>query len=85
MMEEQDYQEQDISGSTMYLTDIVEEGDRFGVAKGPDGAFHAISKAHACTHVQPKLQCSYITSIYRDQICWCRTPRRRGRLRSRIA
>lgn len=39
-----DNQEQDISGSTMYLTDIAEEGDRFGIAKGPDGAFHAISK-----------------------------------------
>ena len=46
LMEEQDSQEQDISGSTMYLTDIVEEGDRFGVAKAPDGAFHAISKEH---------------------------------------
>ena len=46
LMEEQD---QDINGSTMYLTDIAEEGDRFGVSKGSDGEFHAISKEHACT------------------------------------
>ena len=37
-------QEQQDSGNTVYLTDIVEQGDRFGIAKGFDGAFHAISK-----------------------------------------
>jgi len=41
---EDEQEQQDISGNTIYLTDIVEEGDRFGIVKGPDGAFHAISK-----------------------------------------
>ena len=50
-MESEQDQLQDISGNTVYLTDIVEKGDRFGVFKGSDGAFHAISKTklHLCT------------------------------------
>lgn len=41
---EDEQEQQDITANTIYLTDIVEEGDRFGIAKGSDGAFHAISK-----------------------------------------
>lgn len=33
--------------NTVYITDIVEEGNRFGIYKGSRGTFHAISK-HAC-------------------------------------
>ena len=46
------------SRNTVYVTDIVEEGDWFRIAKGSDGAFRAISKGGYLTvYMKPFISC----------------------------
>ena len=41
-------EEDGLDVNTVYITDIVEEANRFGIYKGSSGTFHAISKLLRC-------------------------------------